>query len=44
MNGLLLVGVKGLGHENTGANQMARHFDLQAHPLLPSLRAKAPAI
>ncbi len=27
-----------------GANQMARDFNLQAHPLLPSLPAKAPAI
>ncbi len=27
-----------------GANQMARGFNLQAHPLLPSLPAKAPAI
>jgi hypothetical protein len=27
-----------------GASQMARGLSLQAHPLLPSLRAEAPAI
>lgn len=30
--------------QSAGVNQMTGCFDLQAHPLLPSLRAKAPAI
>ncbi len=30
--------------QNAGGNQMAGCFNLQAHPLLPSLRAEAPAI